>query len=111
MDWIDGERGRVDGPNDHVWAGTDVRKILREGEAHSIWAMWGAGEVPFLCWYVNLQAPLRRVRAEGERVIERLARRAEPFNEPWPEWRADPSWPIPELPGDWAHVPPAGIMR
>ena len=35
-------------------------EIVRENEAHSIWAMWRAGGRPFLCWYVNLQAPIRR---------------------------------------------------
>jgi uncharacterized protein len=35
-------------------------------------------------------------RAEGERVIAEW-----PFPTGWEDWRADPSWPIPSLPGGW----------
>lgn len=35
-------------------------------------------------------------RAEGERVIAEW-----PFPTGWEEWRADPSWPVPLVPGDW----------
>ena len=44
----------------------------------------------------------RRVRSEGERVIERAARREYPFDGELISWRPDPAWPIPELPPDWA---------
>jgi len=35
-------------------------------------------------------------RAEGERVIAEW-----PFPTGWEDWRADPSWPVPSVPGDW----------
>jgi hypothetical protein len=41
------------------------------------------------------------VRREGEAVIEDIEARRAPFNEPWPEWRPDPSWGMPTLPDDW----------
>lgn len=44
----------------------------------------------------------RRVRSEGERVIEWAARREYPFDGALISWRPDPVWPIPELPADWA---------
>ena len=37
------------------------------------------------------------IRAEGEKVIARLEAREWPFNEPWPEWRPDPSWKAPKI--------------
>ncbi len=43
------------------------------------------------------------LRAEGERVIERIERRDPPFCEPWPDWRPDADWLIPTLPDDWAE--------
>ena len=46
----------------------------------------------------------RRVRSEGERVIERAARREYPFDGELISWRPDPAWPIPELPDDWAAI-------
>lgn len=42
-----------------------------------------------------------RIRAEGERVIERLESRSSPFNDGWEKWRPDPAWPVPELPVGW----------
>jgi len=51
------------------------------------------------------------VRAEGERVIERIERAASPFGEPWPDWRPDPAWTAPELPDGWADVPAAQLWR
>ncbi len=41
------------------------------------------------------------IRAEGERVITRLEAREWPFNEPWPQWRPDPSWVAPKVSEYW----------
>jgi len=43
-------------------------------------------------------------REAGERAIRRLVDREPPFDEPWEDWRPDPSWPIPSLPPDWDVV-------
>ena len=43
-------------------------------------------------------------RAEGERVIELVERRASPFSDGWERWRPDPSWPVPALPEGWADA-------
>jgi predicted RNA-binding protein associated with RNAse of E/G family len=45
----------------------------------------------------------RAVWAEGEAVIADLEARRRPFDEPWRDWRPDPTWPLPTLPDDW-HV-------
>jgi hypothetical protein len=42
-----------------------------------------------------------RLREEGLRVVGRAERNEPPFDEPWPDWRPDPSWPRPELPEAW----------
>ena len=42
------------------------------------------------------------VRAEGERVARRIERWESPFDDGWDSWEADPSWPLPVLPPDWA---------
>jgi hypothetical protein len=44
------------------------------------------------------------VRFWGERAVEHLLSRLPPFDEPWEEWRPDPSWPTPELPPGWDVV-------
>jgi uncharacterized protein len=41
------------------------------------------------------------IRAEGERVVERIDAWQPPFSEPWQDWRPDPTWPAPALPADW----------
>jgi uncharacterized protein len=44
------------------------------------------------------------VRREGERVIADAEARRPPFDEPWPDWRPDPSWRLPTLPEDWQQL-------
>jgi len=39
------------------------------------------------------------IRAEGERVLGEW-----PFPTGFEDWRPDPAWPVPELPGDWDVV-------
>ena len=41
------------------------------------------------------------IRAEGQRAIEHIEKRAWPYNEPWPEWRPDPSWVVPKISDYW----------
>ena len=48
------------------------------------------------------------IRAAGERAIRRLEAREWPFNEPWPDWRPDPSWAAPKIADYW--TPPAEII-
>jgi Protein of unknown function (DUF402) len=45
-----------------------------------------------------------RIRAEGLRVAARAERNEPPFCDPWPEWRPDPAWEKPELPGGWERL-------
>lgn len=52
-----------------------------------------------------------RLQAEAELVIERIEQRRAPFNEPWPDWRPDPSWTVPSLPQDWAYIPDETYRR
>lgn len=41
------------------------------------------------------------IREAGEGVIQMVDRQEEPFREPWPSWRPDRAWSIPEMPADW----------
>jgi uncharacterized protein len=45
-----------------------------------------------------------RFRYWGERAVEHLLLRLPPFDEPWEDWRPDPSWLTPELPSGWDVV-------
>ncbi len=48
--------GLIDGE----WTRTDVMMLVKPGDSHSVELMWDAASGEFLCWYVNLQYPLRR---------------------------------------------------
>lgn len=50
------------------------------------------------------QAEAAEFRSWGTRAIEHLLRRLPPFDEPWEDWRPDPSWPTPALPPGWDVV-------
>ncbi len=45
-----------------------------------------------------------RVREEALRVVDCLHRHAPPFDAPWPEWRPDPAWRLPQLPRLWDEL-------
>jgi len=51
-------------------------------------------------------AAAARVRAEGERVVAEA-----PWPTGWEEWRPDPEWPLPALPGAWDVVEPSPPSR
>lgn len=42
-----------------------------------------------------------RIRADALAVVGRAERNEPPFDEPWPQWRPDPAWTLPELPPGW----------
>ena len=50
------------------------------------------------------KAVAERIRAEGLEVVGRAERDEPPFCEPWPEWRPDPSWSVPQLPEGWERL-------
>jgi len=50
----------------------------------------------------------RALYREGETVIEAAQNCRPPFDDRWTTWEADPTWPMPTLPGDWAFVPSFG---
>jgi hypothetical protein len=47
---------------DSHWVDTDVLMLVPPAASHAVYAMWQAGHTRFLCWYVNLQAPILRTR-------------------------------------------------
>ncbi|HEX9351927.1 MAG TPA: DUF402 domain-containing protein [Gaiellaceae bacterium] len=44
------------------------------------------------------------IRAEGERVIERIEAWTKPFDEGWEHWRPDLGWPLPPIPEGWDRI-------
>lgn len=48
-----------------------------------------------------------RVKSAGQEALAVVQAWGAPFDEGWERWRPDPSWPVPELPDDWARNHPA----
>ena len=46
----------------------------------------------------------REIRAEAERVLERVCAKASPFSDGWEAWHPPAGWPIPSLPEGWDKV-------
>lgn len=46
-----------------------------------------------------------RVRTEAHAAINDIEHAAPPFCDPWPDWKPDPTWKLPELPADWDQLP------
>jgi hypothetical protein len=49
---------RGDAPSEWTWERTNVLRLMREGDAHTVEVIWDEAW-SLLGWYVNLQAPLR----------------------------------------------------
>ncbi len=45
-----------------TWIETDVLMLVPNGASHAIYAMRKTGQPKLLCWYINLQEPLRRTK-------------------------------------------------
>jgi protein associated with RNAse G/E len=45
---------------EHRWHTTDVLMLIVPGEAFSTYRMWKTGTKELVCWYINLQEPIRR---------------------------------------------------
>jgi uncharacterized protein len=54
-------------------------------------------------WYTR--ELLDELKAYGEAIAEEARAGAPPFDEPWHEWRPDPSWAPPPLPEGWHRLP------
>ncbi len=52
--------GHIEPPRPQRRHSTDALIILEPGAAHAVSLFWREGGGPFLCWYVDLQAPFRR---------------------------------------------------
>jgi hypothetical protein len=46
--------------SDSTWTRTDLLMLVKPGDSHSVEVMWDGNTGEFLCWYINLQEPLRR---------------------------------------------------
>ena len=44
------------------------------------------------------------IRAEGDRMVQKIESKSSPFSDGWENWRPDPKWPKLQIPKDWQVV-------
>jgi hypothetical protein len=58
---------------DNTWIKTDILVLITPGAAHAIYVMWEERTRRFLCWYANLQDPIRRTEIgfdTGDHILD-----------------------------------------
>ena len=70
------------------------------------WSWKDADEFAALCaaGYYSASEELT-IRTAAQQAIERVEKRRWPFDGPWPEWRPDPRWPVPQIADHWPTKP------
>ena len=46
--------------SESTWTRTNLLSLIKPGASHSVELMWDGETGKFLCWYINLQEPIRR---------------------------------------------------
>jgi hypothetical protein len=73
---------RGDDPRPHTWQRHHILSLTRRGDAHSLWHFWDE-EWTFVCWYVQLHAPMR----ETDGALETTDHALDVLVEPDGTWR------------------------
>ena len=96
----------LEAPWSRTAIGFDSRDHVLDVEVARDLSSWNWKDEDELAWSVEHRKvtaeEAARARAEGERVIDAIERRAWPFDGDWSAWGPDPSWPLPVLPDRWA---------
>jgi hypothetical protein len=75
--WISDEE-----PHAHVWRWHHILALTRRGDAHALWHFWDE-DWNFVCWYVQLHAPI----VERDGVLDTMDHALDVFVEPDGTWR------------------------
>ena len=68
------------------WIRTDVLSLTQPGCAHTVDLMWEAVQDNLVCWYVNLQEPLRRTKVGFDTMDQQLDIVISPDKSKW-QWK------------------------
>ncbi len=71
---------------DHQWQRTDVLFLIKPEDAFSIYLMWDTKTKEFLCYYINLQEPIRRTPIGFDTMDQMLDAVVSPDMSTW-EWK------------------------
>ena len=87
---------------DCQWDTTDVLMIIVPGEPFSTYAMWKTGTKDLVCWYINLQDPIRRTIIGFDTMDNILDVVVSPDMTKW-KWKDDDEFSEAERVGFYSH--------
>ena len=87
---------------DCQWDRTDVLMLIVPGEAFSTYVMWETGTKNLVCWYINLQEPIRRTQIGFDTMDNMLDVVVSPDMSEW-KWKDDDEFAEAEQVGFYSH--------
>jgi hypothetical protein len=87
---------------DCQWERTDVLMLIVPGEAFSTYVMWKTGTKELVCWYINLQEPIRRTSIGFDTMDNMLDVVVSPDMSGW-KWKDDDEFAEAERVGLYSH--------
>jgi protein associated with RNAse G/E len=87
---------------DHKWERTDVLMLIVPGEAFSTYVMWKTDTKDLVCWYINLQEPIRRTSIGFDTMDNMLDIVVRPNMVEW-EWKDNDEFAEAENVGFYSH--------
>jgi hypothetical protein len=87
---------------DYKWDRTDVLMLIVPGEAFSTYVMWETGTKDLVCWYINLQEPIRRTSIGFDTMDNMLDIVVSPDMSEW-KWKDDDEFAEAERIGFYSH--------
>lgn len=93
---------------DCQWDRTDVLMLIVPGEAFSTYVMWETGTKNLVCWYINLQEPIRRTQIGFDTMDNMLDVVVSPDMSEW-KWKDDDEFAEAEQVGFYSHEKARGI--
>ena len=87
---------------DCQWDRTDVLMLIVPGEAFSTYVMWETGTKNLVCWYINLQEPIRCTQIGFDTMDNMLDVVVSPDMSEW-KWKDDDEFAEAEQVGFYSH--------
>ena len=87
---------------DCQWERTDVLMLIVPCEAFSTYVMWETGTKNLVCWYINLQEPIRRTQIGFDTMDNMLDVVVSPDMSEW-KWKDDDEFAEAEQVGFYSH--------
>jgi hypothetical protein len=94
----------------HTWERTDVLILTVPGDAFSTNLMWTVGTRELLCWYINLQEPIRRTSIGFDTMDHMLDVVVNPDLSEW-KWKDEDEFLEAERIGFYSHEQARAIRR